>query len=74
MTTEHEDTMRLKFLAKSLNTVAGSVHIAVREEKKTLQMYTWLSKWAETSAPDKIELDDLRFLIDQAMTQIEEQS
>ena len=74
MTELHEDTVRLKFLAKSLNTVAGSIHIAVREEKKIMQMYTWLSKWAETSAPEKIELDDLRFLIDQAITQAEERS
>jgi len=71
---EYTDEQRLKFLANSLNTIAGSIHIAVRKERRIIQMYTWLSQWTETSAPEKVELDDLRFIIDQAIAQAEEQS
>lgn len=74
MTEPNEDTKRFEFLAKSLNSGAKSVHIAVRPDTSKMQIYTWLSKWAETSAPDKITLDDLRFLIDQAIAQAEEES
>jgi len=67
--TEHEDTARLKFLAENLNT--ASVHIAIRTEKGIVQMWTHSSKWVDMPMSDKLELDDLRMLIDEGMTKEE---
>lgn len=68
---EHEDTKRLKFMAKGLR--EAIIHIAIRNERNIIQMYTRPSDWAELSAPDpsKFDLDDLRMLLDLAMTQAE---
>lgn len=74
MTEKHEDTLRLEFIAKSLNTHAGSVHIAARQERKIVQMYSWLSKWVELSMGEEVVLDDLRMLLDQAIEQAKEQA
>ena len=69
---ENEDTARLKFLAKNLNTIAGSVHIAVRKEKRIIQMYCWLSQWVDIPIGDSAHLDDLRMLIDEAIANEEQ--
>jgi len=71
MTSESEDTARLKFLARSLNTAASMIHIKVKKDKEIMQLYSWLSDWAEMPVGDEVDLDDLRMLIDQAIEQEE---
>lgn len=66
MTQEQTDDSRLKFLAENLN--KGTVHIAIRPEKGIVQIWTQQSKWVDMSVPDKFTLDDLRILIDEAMS------
>jgi len=63
------DTKRLKFLADNLNDAI--IHIAIREQKNVVQMYARSSDWVESSVGEKFVLDDLRMLIDQAITQAE---
>ncbi len=72
MTSENEDTARLEFLARSLDTAAGMIHVKVRPDKGTIQLYSWLSDWAEMSISNEVVLDDLRMLIDQAIEQSKE--
>jgi hypothetical protein len=62
-----EDAIRLKFLAESMN--EAIVHIAIRDDRRIVQLYTRPSDWAEVTMGNKFALDDLRLLIDQAMQQ-----
>lgn len=66
MTQEQTDETRLKFLAENLD--KGSVHIAIRADKGIVQIWTHQSKWVDMSVPAKFTLDDLRILIDEAMS------
>lgn len=69
---ERTDEERLNFIAKNLN--AASVHLAIRPEKRIVQMWAYDSKWVDMSSGDnKLDVDDLRMLIDEAMTQAESQ-
>ena len=68
---EPTDEERLAFIANSLR--EASVHIAIRDEKNIVQMYTRPSDWAQLSVPSpkKFDLDDLRLIIDEAISQVE---
>jgi len=74
MTEEREptDEERLAFMANALR--EAGVHIAIRNEKNIVQMYTRPSDWAQLSvpSPEKFDLDDLRLIIDQAIAQAKE--
>ena len=69
---ERTDEERLIFIAKNLN--VASVHFAIRPEKRIVQMWAHDSKWVDMpSGNNKLDVDDLRMLIDEAMTQAENQ-
>ncbi len=67
---EPTDEERLAFIANALKE-ASVVHIAIREEKNIVQMYTRPSDWTQLPVPllEKFDLDDLRLIIDQAIAQ-----
>lgn len=69
MTSHSDDTKRLEFLANSLN--EAIVHLAIRDEKQIVQLYTRKSGWVDTTMGEKFVLDDLRMLIDEAINKAE---
>lgn len=66
----NDDTARLKFLAQSVN--HGCVYISEKETNESIvRLYSRLSDWLETTKGDKFTLDDLRLLVDEAMSMAE---